>query len=160
MTSTAGSYCLFCFHAPLDAAHRCPACDHVSLPAQRKVYWNLNPKLIALERQCKWIAFWLYPFFFASQILMPKGGDIFQAMLIVCFLPLALSIGIWKTATKLTRHEPYFRPHLVWGLSFAGLGIALLYFRPAWAFAPFLATALVIVACAFGERWKRRLTGR
>lgn len=61
------------------------------------------------------------------------------------------------TTSKLTRHELYFRPRVVWTLTFAFLGVLLAARLSLWALLASAAIAIVQVTSNVGARWKQAL---
>jgi hypothetical protein len=153
-----GGYCLYCFHAPLDASHRCDECGKVSLRSLRVEYWNQHPRLKRWEKLGKlFAALGLPVIVHVVMNLLPgeehPGGPGF------CLLPLLVAAGMWKTMGKLTRNDPYFRPSILWGLTTLGLGIACLTFDWRWSVG-FVGLAFVVLWWSvMAQRWKLRLMG-
>ncbi len=156
---TTSGYCLYCFYSPLDSSHRCVACDQVSLPSMRREYWNLHPRLIRFEKLGKLLGLVALPggVFALWIVSIIRGGGSGGGW--VCVMPLLVSVGIWKTAGKITRHDPYFRPSLIWGLTGIGLCAAFLPIDLRLSAAFFVIAVIVILLCVRAERWKLSLIG-
>ncbi len=153
----AAGYCLLCFHSPLDESDRCSACGHVSLPSQRREFWTLRPRYLALERIFKVLAFLTLPVGCVSMLAISPGGGGGPSAGWSFAIQLCLAVSLWKTAEKWTRHSPYFRPYLVWCLSLAGMGILFLFKSPVIGLSLLGAAGAVAAVCQRATRWKRAL---
>ena len=130
----------------------CGACGKHTRPSERRIYWNRNSLLRANERLVKALVVVLT---IGGYLAMPMGIGTAQGWFIL--LPTFCGVGLWMTASKLTRHELYFSPGLVWGLSFAIVGVLLLSQLSWWSLLAFAGIGEVYVACRIGEKWKERL---
>lgn len=156
-------YCLSCFSA-MPASHgACSSCGYRNFPSDRRVYWNRNARIRALENLGKIVAtmLGLGLMFWAP---MTDGANFVSAgwcyaMFLVAIYVTCMTLG------KLTRHLPAFDPRLIWTLSF---GLAALLGLPWSLFGRSvgitLATLLLIatptlITSAF-RRWKDSLRGQ
>jgi hypothetical protein len=160
-------YCLRCFATLLDvkgASTRCDRCGFVNVAADRRVYWNRAPLLHLLERGLK-VAVVLATLLLCLLVAVVHstgcGGGYAMAT------PLIPGIMLWHTASKLTRHLPYFRPAAVWcAILCAGMACVLLVFGARLApprlvallAATLVSCGLVHLAARRLHRWKTRLT--
>jgi len=155
-----GGYCLYCFHAPLDASHRCDECDRVSLPSLRVEYWNQHPRFLKVEKAGKlFAAFGVPAIALAAMILGSMHGSPGGWGRAFCFAPVLVGVAMWKTVGKLTRNDPYFRPSYLWG--FTALGLSFICSAVDWRWSAGFAVlaALVIWSSVAAHRWKLRLIG-
>jgi hypothetical protein len=160
-------YCLRCFATLAEvqgASTRCDRCGFVNVAADRRVYWNRAPLLSLLERGLK-VAAVLSTLLLCGLVAIVGstgcGGGYAMAT------PLIPGIMLWHTASKLTRHLPYFRPAAVWcAILCAGLACVLLVFGPSLA-RPHRAALLAVTLLSCGlvrlaarrlHRWKMNLT--
>ncbi len=109
-------YCLKCY-APLERNHDactvCPHCHFVSVAADHGRYWTREPNLVELEWFAKvFIVLGLAAFFAWMLTRMNMQFGMGQGFAIGAFI--AVGAVLWETASKLTRHKPYFRARLFW----------------------------------------------
>ena len=127
MKSVPRPYCLRCFE-PLDEAAKhgtCPACGFVNLRALRTRYWNRNAYLISLENTLKaYIVFGCLAAAVAFTVYIARARAIsLHSGWLIAFPVTAAGVGLWQTASRLTRRKTYFSPVLFWCLVFVLLGI-------------------------------------
>jgi|GEM_PF-4619219 len=148
-------YCLKCF-APLPSNETtCAACGFLNLPSQRRKYWNRNPELVQLEQTIKAFTVALCLILAVAVTLSMRAYSIHQGWL-VAFPVIAVGVGIWQTASRLTQRCVHFRPTLFWALALGILGAfgLLVDWRLSLGCA-FLIT-LVVLAGAGLKEWKQR----
>ncbi|MEZ6196706.1 MAG: hypothetical protein R3F20_13430 [Planctomycetota bacterium] len=115
-------YCLRCFsHAVEDepGGLACRSCGAVSLPSERRDFWNRNPRLLALESVGKVLLV-------LTAVGVP-AGIIARSEVTFAHAPRLLSVAAsiavatlaWMTLSKLTRHLPNFSASLVWTIAAA-----------------------------------------
>ena len=145
-------YCLYCLHT-LGAAERCPACGHYSRPRERLLYWNRLPWLIRIEKATRSLSC-LGCIFLCLCLLGAASGPGAGYLFVI---PIPLYFAISRTVAKLTKHEPYFRPSIVWAASAILLGVVLGVFVSPWFLLLALLSAPVYGSTKLATRWKLRL---
>ena len=160
-------YCLHCF-APLSAADaarvlRCPSCNVLNLPSDRRVYWNRNPRLMARERGLKAVIVitLLLMEILILGVIPPEGNLIFW----VASGPFAIGGLAWATASILTHRLDGFTPSIPWTIVFTWgaicCGTAVDELGPLGSRLGFLAFLLAAAASLLSRasfsRWKSTL---
>ena len=146
-------YCLYCFATLPGEARECDQCGRNSMPSLRRIHWNLNPKLRREEKGLKLLIVILCVVacgIFVRAASGPGAGWFF-------LLPVWASVALWMTASKITHHETYFRPDIVWGMTFVLLGTLQALKLSPWSLLAFAAAGVVLWICKRASRWKRRL---
>lgn len=165
-------YCLVCY-APLDRFHDartiCPRCGSINVKADQGVYWTREPKLVETEWLAKvgivLLVAWISYLMLGGMRLSFGLGQGWAVG-----LPILLAAALWETASKITRHVPYFRARIVWASVVALPSLPFLYgavFAPGSSTAkrPSLAAVgAVLLAAAWGvvltarafDRWRER----
>jgi hypothetical protein len=155
-THRARHHCLRCFRLLPPDSDRCDACGTTSRLSDRRIYWNRVPSIVRTEwavKLCAVVLSMLLVFLIPLVGIGTAGGY-------VCMLPFGFAVAAWKTASKLTRHEPYFRPSIVWTASIALAAIALGLLRDlSWLALSILALPVLLV-CQDSQRWKEHLIAR
>lgn len=120
--TTPARYCLRCY-APIEAdsgaSSRCAACGFVTLAVDRRIYWNREPKLVALESSLKVVVFVLTLVTLAISV---RGHFSISAGYVVAGALVPAGI-LWATASKLTRRMPLFRAGAFWIGTCLGLAL-------------------------------------
>lgn len=162
-------YCLRCIATlagAKGASTRCDHCGYVNVAADRRVYWNRAPLLCLFERTLKiavGLSTVLVCLFVVAVHSTGAGGGYATAGLLIP------GILLWYTASKLTRHLPYFRPVAVWcAIICAGVVCILLVYgarmpRPhqvALLGAMAMLCGLVHITARWLHRWKMYLIRR
>ncbi len=109
-------YCLKCF-APMPApTGNCSQCHFSNIAIDRRIYWNKNPKILAIETTGKVFAVCGGLFFTVLTVFGLRhtgmGAGYALAMNAVFVYAVCLSFG------KLSRHMPSFEPSKVWSSMF------------------------------------------
>ncbi|MHC4515070.1 MAG: hypothetical protein ACYTGW_15795 [Planctomycetota bacterium] len=149
-------YCLFCFATLPDESNRCASCHQTTRPLDCRVFWNRNPRILSIEQTIKILtvvltALVVFLFFTAFPTVGgTKGGWFF-------LLPLLPAIGVWKTASALTRVQPYFQVKVFWLAIFVLLGIVVAFVSWFLVTIPLVCVAGVLLAARDLRRWKRGL---
>jgi len=146
-------YCLHCFATLERDTTRCAACGNHSRPSERRIYWNRHPVLRRNERLAK--ALVVVATVAGCFAILPLGVGTAQGWFIL--LPTFAGVGLWMTASKITRHELYFRPRLVWALTFAIVGVLLAAKLSPWALLAFAGVGMSHVVANVADRWKQHL---
>lgn len=121
----------------------------------RRAFWTLHPRYRALEGVCKTLAALSLPFATWALILVSPGAHSGPSSGWLIAGPILLTASLWKTSEKWTRRRPYFRPSILWGLVFAGLGVFALSIDPLIGLGLLLAAWSSVSLCRFGADWKR-----
>jgi hypothetical protein len=152
-THHARHHCLSCFRLLPRDSDRCDACGTTWRLSDRRTYWNRVPSIVRMEWAAKLSAVLLSVLLLFLVPLIgigPAGGY-------VCMLPFGFAVATWKTASKLTQHEPYFRPSIVWTVAIALAALALGLLRDlSWLALSILILPIYLV-CRNRQRWKERL---
>ncbi len=150
-------YCLFCFATLPEETNCCAGCQQSTRPLDYREYWNKNPRILAIEQTIKVltvIATGLVVFLFLVVIGPGIGGTRSGWFFL---LPLLPAVGIWKTASALTRVQPYFQARVFWLAVFVLLGLLLSFVNPYLVTIPLVCIAGVLLAARNLRRWKRGL---
>lgn len=146
-------YCLYCFKTLPKRDERCPRCKQISRDADRRIYWNLKPEFLRLQKVIAVVALVL-AYFVGAQLVGPGSGTGGGGLIAI---PIGMFIGVTRTSRKLTRHMPYFHAGLFWPLVFITLGVGLGFMvHPFLTPVGFLAIP-VIFLCRKAQRWKDHL---
>jgi hypothetical protein len=150
-------YCLRCF-IPLQGDDRtCPDCGFVSIRPLRMRYWNQHPGIIALENTFKGgIVFVCLATIILILVNLERGAGSAYSGYAIAFPVVAVGVGLWQTASRLTRRNTYFGPVLFWALAFGLLCLLFLFidFRLSLAFLiPLVFVYLIGKSCS---QWKRK----
>jgi len=138
-----GQYCLKCFADLASSVESCNHCGHKVRATERRVYWNLHPATLRVQRLA-WVAAMVigallsvlvvFELPFASMASLRFGRASIALVLSGWFLLAALL----QSVSLLTRHEAS-RMQLPWPLLGTGFGV-LGYFVGGWPLAvPLLA---------------------
>lgn len=115
-------YCLRCYapsEAGSGASSKCGSCGFVTLAVDRRIYWNREPKLVAIETTLKVVVFLLT---LATLAVSVRGHFSMSAGYVVAGALVPAGV-LWATASKLTRRMPLFRAGAFWIGIFVGLAL-------------------------------------
>lgn len=105
-------YCLKCFAPMSTSTGACPECEFSNIAIDRRIFWNKNPKILAIETTGKVSAVCVGLFFTFLTVFgfkhMGMGAGYALAMNVVFVYAVCLTFG------KLSRHMPSFEPSKVW----------------------------------------------
>jgi len=150
-------YCLFCFATLPEESNRCAACHQTTRPLDYRVYWNKNPRILSIEQTIKVLTVALTALvvclFFVG--VGPGIGGARSGWFFL--LPLLPAVGVWKTASALTRVQPYFQVRVFWLAVFVLLGVVLAFVSWFLVTIPLVCVAIVLLAARDLRRWKRGL---
>lgn len=153
-----GFRCLYCLALLPGLDAPCGICGRRTRRCDRKTYWNLLPWLVRLERDLKIGAVLLTVALVA--VLTQSGPAYSTSSGWFYALPFFFGLALWRTISKLTRHEPYFLASVFWVALFACLTVFAVLYAPGYAVIP----CALAVGCALAARefakWKRSLRGR
>lgn len=150
-------YCLYCFDDLPDIVNRCGSCRKSTHPADYRSLWNKNPGILGVERTIKGaivvaVAVSILLFFFCvGPVSTGRGAGFFFLM------PVVASHGVWKTASALTRAQPYFQPRVFWLAAFVLAGIVLAFVHWFLLTLPAIGIVGVVLATRDFHRWKSGL---
>jgi hypothetical protein len=150
-------YCLFCFQTLPEGSNVCSWCQKTTRPLDYREYWNKNPGIRSIEETIKvltvvatGLGFFLFFWVVGPGVGGTRSGWFF-------LLPLMPAVGIWKTASALTRVQPYFQPKVFWLAVFVLLGLLLAFVHWFLVVIPLVCVAGVLGATRDLRRWKRGL---
>ncbi len=111
-------YCLNCY-APLPpvpgASFPCAACGHLNVKADRRIFWTQERRLREFEQLAKVL---IGVFLAGISLVLLQGGANHRGFGMgqgwAVGFPLLFGAVLWETASKITRHKPYFRARIVW----------------------------------------------
>ena len=116
------------------------------------MYWNRKPSLVALEAFLKGLV--VLVAIGSGPVLLPFGLGTGGGFL--CVLPAAVAVAGWKTCSKLTRHQPYFHPGILWSAASLLLGLVLGLLVD-WRLVSLALLVLPVrFVCGRAEAWKQR----
>lgn len=150
-----GFRCLYCLALVPAANAPCGGCGRRTRRCDRRTHWNLLPRLVRLERDLKAGAVVLTV---ALAWVVQQAGPAFSTSSGWFYaLPFFFGLALWRTISKLTRHEPYFLASVFWVALFTGLTAFAAWYAPGYAVIPFaFGVGAVFVAREFAK-WKRSL---
>lgn len=156
-------YCLHCFGALPEGERHCPR-GHWNRPGDHRFYWNRNPTLMRLEFGLKCAIVGVALVATIGLRFVVRGNFSGPNSAWVFLLPSMGAYGLWRCASKLTRHDYNFHPRYLWLAVFLlpvgpGLLLALVGLPGAVLFTVVcLALAEASwIACDEAAAWKRRL---
>lgn len=150
-------YCLFCFATLPGESNRCAGCQKTTRSLDYREYWNKNPRILSIELSIKIVTVVVTGLVMVLFFVAVGSGATGTGAGWFFLLPLMPAVGIWKSASALTRVQPYFQPKVFWLAVFVLLGLLLALVDWFLVTIPLVGVVGVLLAARDLRKWKRDL---